>query len=634
MDYFVFLCHNSDDKNFVEKINKSLNKGSSSIISKLPIKSWIDNEMKAGDEFNKEINTQISKSDYCLIFLSVNGIGNYQIVELLRIKDRHENFSNPPIVIPVLMPNIESTKDVPMPSDIEKVKKSLYQNYLRAKDDTLIDDEYIQSLFDELQQFLAKHHWIKVHQVDKFLPQLRFIPQLKKIIKDGIKKSIDTKLKFTNHDKYKLMFISIPVILAALILSKIFPSTSTTTSNSQPSSTNSNSPISNKKPNYVIQLKYSRAGDFSSGLAPVEEEGSTGYINKSDQIVIKRIYDAGLSFSKDASLSKKNNLAMIWKANDNRGYIDKGGKTIISTQYAVRNAASFFEGKARVCVASKCYYINTNNKEVFPEHYFTGAGNFSEGLAPVRVKEKWGYINESGEIAITEQFDQAFSFSEGLAPVFVRGKWIYINRDGKTKFETEYDWVSNFSQGLAAVKKGNKWGYINDNNTLVIPLSFDNPKKLDPIKTYICDVAVNDNGTKCNNLDDRYDFSENLAAIYKNGKWGYINKNGEMVIDLYYDKASKFSERLAAVCENDDNRMKCGYIKNPIEKPSYKIKSSKGYAKLRTEPRTDNNVFKQLYNNTSVIFLDEYKDNYGEIWYKVKVEANNQIGWVNSNLVD
>ncbi|RLI97118.1 MAG: hypothetical protein DRO96_01495 [Candidatus Aenigmatarchaeota archaeon] len=53
---------------------------------------------------------------------------------------------------------------------------------------------------------------------------------------------------------------------------------------------------------------------------------------------------------------------------------------------------------------------------------------------------------------------------------------------------------------------------------------------------------------------DNYDFvdsfSERLARVEKNGKWGFIDKKGKVVIPLEYDDAGSFSEGLAWVKKN------------------------------------------------------------------------------------
>ena len=92
----------------------------------------------------------------------------------------------------------------------------------------------------------------------------------------------------------------------------------------------------------------------------------------------------------------------------------------------------------------------------------------------------------------------------------------------------EYDHVDRFSDGLAAVKKDKKYGYIDTQGRVVIPLEYDTT----------------------------YGFSEGLAPVKKDGKWGYIDTQGRVVIQLEYDKAGSFSEGLAEVQKDG----KWGYI--------------------------------------------------------------------------
>lgn len=54
---------------------------------------------------------------------------------------------------------------------------------------------------------------------------------------------------------------------------------------------------------------------------------------------------------------------------------------------------------------------------------FTEAYNFFEELAPVKIDNKWGYINKNGNFVIQPQFNSAGTFSEGLA-------WIDSEKDG------------------------------------------------------------------------------------------------------------------------------------------------------------------------------------------------------------
>lgn len=49
------------------------------------------------------------------------------------------------------------------------------------------------------------------------------------------------------------------------------------------------------------------------------------------------------------------------------------------------------------------------------------------------------------------------------------------------------------------------------------------------------------------NYDDAGDFSEGLAGIKCNGKWGYANSQSEEIISCRYDCVWRFSEGVALV---------------------------------------------------------------------------------------
>jgi uncharacterized lipoprotein YddW (UPF0748 family) len=48
---------------------------------------------------------------------------------------------------------------------------------------------------------------------------------------------------------------------------------------------------------------------------------------------------------------------------------------------------------------------------------FEQADSFSDGLARVKIEDKWGYIDKTGKLAVQPQLDEADSFSQGLALV-------------------------------------------------------------------------------------------------------------------------------------------------------------------------------------------------------------------------
>ena len=58
------------------------------------------------------------------------------------------------------------------------------------------------------------------------------------------------------------------------------------------------------------------------------------------------------------------------------------------------------------------------------------ARSFADGMARVRLGDKWGFIDKTGSLKILCDWDCAFDFYEGLAAVCRNGKWGYIDRTG------------------------------------------------------------------------------------------------------------------------------------------------------------------------------------------------------------
>lgn len=107
-------------------------------------------------------------------------------------------------------------------------------------------------------------------------------------------------------------------------------------------------------------------------------------------------------------------------------------------------------------------------------------------LKPLKINEKYGYIDHQGKLVIQAQFDMAYKFSEGLAGVMVNSKFGYIDQKGKMVIPLQFDDIGAFSEELAAVmvfyeqlrfgvveKNYPKWGYINKTGAWIIQPSFE-----------------------------------------------------------------------------------------------------------------------------------------------------------------
>jgi len=87
-----------------------------------------------------------------------------------------------------------------------------------------------------------------------------------------------------------------------------------------------------------------------------------------------------------------------------------------------------------------------------------------------------------------------------------------------------------FAQGLAAIKVGGRWGYIDKSGNLAIPLQFEDAGSFSNV------FPVESGG-----------LASGLAPVKIDGRWGYINKSGRVVIPAQFDYAKPFFTGLGAV---------------------------------------------------------------------------------------
>ncbi len=222
---------------------------------------------------------------------------------------------------------------------------------------------------------------------------------------------------------------------------------------------------------------------------------------------------------------------------------------------------------------------------------FDEAQLFFEGIAAVKANNKWGFINEDGEIVVDFLYDDAKSLSYGLAAVYkseIRedgstskglGKWAVIDMYGTLLTPFEFYDVNKFSDGLARVTFSStlssyiKYGYINTDCEKVTPVLFDYITGLSKFSDdyilmfnsgfYFYDKEGNQAFNRRFNSGTR-NFSDGLAVFSESGsmKKGYFNTNGQVAISKKYSIAKDFSKGYAYVISD---MKQPGYLIDKLE---------------------------------------------------------------------
>ena len=146
--------------------------------------------------------------------------------------------------------------------------------------------------------------------------------------------------------------------------------------------------------------------------------------------------------------------------------------------------------------------------------------SFSEGLAIVYGSKPsgtgeglcYGFIDKKGELVIPDiykydfDFDGMYDFKEGVTQVYSKNdRFHFIDKKGNKIFSLEgYDSNGQFCDGLAlvSIKTGNvvKYGYINKEGKVVIEIQYDSGEN----------------------------FSKGFALVTKDGKQFYVNTEGRI----------------------------------------------------------------------------------------------------------
>lgn len=92
------------------------------------------------------------------------------------------------------------------------------------------------------------------------------------------------------------------------------------------------------------------------------------------------------------------------------------------------------------------------------DYRFNYGDYFSDGVAAVKVQDKWGFIDKKGKIVIEPMWDGATFFKDGFAMVMRRSKsetlgFGVINRQGKPVIEPTYRQVFVLWKGVIVASK-------------------------------------------------------------------------------------------------------------------------------------------------------------------------------------
>lgn len=297
---------------------------------------------------------------------------------------------------------------------------------------------------------------------------------------------------------------------------------------------------------YIIDVHGNRLTDktltvsnnryFHEGLVTVWKDGKAGCIDQEGNVVVPFAFDDIGDFKKGSA------VAIL---NEKYGLIDRSGNLLMPCEWDAVSICRHSETPLyAVRKGDKYGLMYASGKMAHPceltEMSFDG---FQDGLMLIRNEHGYGYVNEQGEIAIPCQWPAALDFRNGLARIYTGERFGYIDTSGKLLFPVPEDWRVteeifsffnddgeitssvyddfSFQGGLLKIMNcEGMYGYIDTAGTLIIP--FQDWQWAD-------------------------DFSDGMAMIRKNDKYGFIDLTGAEVIPCAWDDAWPFYHGYALV---------------------------------------------------------------------------------------
>lgn len=262
--------------------------------------------------------------------------------------------------------------------------------------------------------------------------------------------------------------------------------------------------------------EYTDVSVYSGGLCAVKSEDLWGYANLRGETEISAQFSWAGPFSTEGVAPIKNEKGEFY-------YISETGNKKIALQNLKKCTALGVSINGILPAAdNEVYaYYDEDFKKISGDYSYASAINGEVGA--VKEKDSWKLVDSKGKALTKDTFESVVIDDKGIAyrneRAFVQkdDKYFMVNNAGKKVGKQDYEDARLFleADGYAAVKKDGKWGFIDKDGKVIIEPQYA----------------------------EAHSFSNGYAAVKKDGKWGFIDKSGKLVIEAEFSDVRDFNEQ-------------------------------------------------------------------------------------------
>lgn len=310
---------------------------------------------------------------------------------------------------------------------------------------------------------------------------------------------------------------------------------------------------------------------YEDDVLRVEKDGKYGLINFEGKEVLPCDYD-----EIKALKGVTNNLLV--KKDGKVGLVNEKGQTIVNTEYKdIKTLKEGYKNEYIIVNDNNQYGIisTTGTVIIEPKYEDVKYLNNSEMFA-IKDTGVWKLINKDNQILIDGGYDNIIEAKGENVVVEKGGKYGVVTTKNEEKIPVEYEQIKYTFSIYYIAKTGGKYGIINLNNEQVKDFNYINMDYVEKGDFIQADVSDTETVIFDNNLSEKisgivseinqekgyikiytnneykyYNFkfeekkssdiltSNNLFLSKKDGKYGYVNKEGKVIVDYIYEDGTE-----------------------------------------------------------------------------------------------
>lgn len=299
---------------------------------------------------------------------------------------------------------------------------------------------------------------------------------------------------------------------------------------------------SEKIETYRSQVRYQHTKYFAmytdvlpvfNGMYTVQVENEYTFLNDEGSpdfdgaFIEASSFSEGYAFVKASHPDGTDRSIIINKEGERQAYLHG-----VETSSGVGRAKNA-DGKDVLLLAGKVgetyKYFNIEGKEVFGDYAF--AGRFRNNVAAVMTSEgNWMLINGAGKTITDTTFTDIVlnEFDECAAKGFIIAKtgdkYHIYNLKAEQIGDFSCDGAKAFVDEYAAFRSGDQWGFVDTQGNIVIQPQYEDAKS----------------------------FSNSMGAVKVGGGWVFINPNNEIVIQETFDDVDYLNDKGICFVKTDN----------------------------------------------------------------------------------